>query len=253
MFRQLYQSFAQNIQLIYSRRQWVIVLLLIVLCTSCFWAKSPEVTLNLNVQPASRPGVYNIIGSTNLPDKSRIAVSAIRYLLPTDQQFLAPDKSATYSILDRKIVEIADGKWQAKLNLWQVATNGRLQEAWQLNQSKTGLWLEPNPDVFFLATFDPTEQNWQLGEQLKHTQELRGSLVRFTKEGNPYVQASQTLAIALPTGRTQLTKLQPEDMNGGWGNRYEIKPEPTFVGSVRPQLPKTDQINTPLSPSEFLR
>jgi hypothetical protein len=97
------------------------------------------------------------------------------------------------------------------------------------------------------------EQSWKLGEQLKKTQELRGSLVRFTNEGKPYVQASKSLAIALPVGRTQPPKLQPEDINGGWGNRYEIQPEPFVTNRMRPQLPKTNQINTPLSPSEYLR
>jgi hypothetical protein len=253
MVRKSYQFFSPIIQSLYVRSKWAIALLLLVLCTSCFAAKSPEVTLNLTVQPTNRPGVYNIMGTTNLSDGSQIAVSAIRYLLPTEQQFVGPDPNTAYSILARKIVEVANGKWEATLNLWQIAPDGRLQEAWQLNQSQTGLVFDPASEVSFLATFDPMEQSWKLGEQLKKTQELRGSLVRFTNEGKPYVQASKSLAIALPVGRTQPPKLQPEDINGGWGNRYEIQPEPFVTNRMRPQLPKTNQINTPLSPSEYLR
>lgn len=253
MLCQLCQIFSRIIQSFYIHSKWAIALLLLVLCTSCFATKSPEVTLNLTVQPTNRPGVYNVIGSTNLSDRSQIAVSAIRYLLPTDRQFLGPDPNTAYSILDRKIVEVANGKWEATLNLWQIAPDGRLQEAWQLNQSQTGLLLDPGSEVTFFGTFDPWEQSWKLQQQLKKTQQLRGSLVRFTNEGKPYVQASQSLAIALPVGRTQPPKLQPEDINGGWGNRYEIKPEPFVTNRMRPQLPKTNQINTPLSPSEYLR
>jgi hypothetical protein len=276
MLHQFYQIFSQKIQPLYSQSKWAralrccksvaerspawgvsskaqIALLLLVLCTSCFSPKSSEVRLNLSVQPTSRPGVYNALGSTNLPDQSQITVTALRYLFPKEQQFLAPDPKTTYSILDRQIVKVAKGKWQATLNLWQVAPDGRLREAWQLNQSQTGLLVNPAPEVSFLATFAPVEQSWKLGQQLNKTNELRGSLVRFTNEGQPYVQANQTLAIALPIGRKPPPKLQPEDINGGWGNRYEIKPEPPVASSMRPQPLKTDQIDAPLSPSEFLR
>jgi hypothetical protein len=251
MFRQLNQRFSQTIKSLYAYSKLAIALLLFVLCTSCSSPKSPEIHLKLSVQPSS-PGIYEVIGTTNLPDKSKIAVMALRYLLPKDGQFISSDSKATYSILDRKIVEVAKGKLQATLNLWQIAPDGRLQEAWQLTQPQTSS-LNPAPNVSFLATFDAAEQYSKLQELGLKPQEFRGSLVRFTTEGQPYVWASRTLAVALPTGRRPPPKLQPEDINNGWGNRSEIKPEPRVPSTMRPQPLETDQINMPLSPSEFLR
>ena len=253
MFSQLHQIFSKNIQPLYSYWKLAIALVLLVLCTSCFSPKSSDVSLNLKVQPANRSGMYNVTGTTNLPDRSRIAVSAIRYLFPTEEQSLAPDPNATYSILDRQITEVAQGKWQATLNLWQVAPDGRLQEAWQLNQAQTQLSLNPSPEVSFVAIFDPSAQQLQSQQQGLQAEDLRGSLVRFTTEGQSYVKASQTLPITLPVERRPPPKRETEDINYGWGNRYEIEPEPSVAKTMPPQSLKTDQINSPLSPSEFLR
>ncbi len=252
MFRQLYQIFSDKIQSLYSHRKWVIILLLLSLCTSCFSPKSSEVTLKLSVQSAGRPGVYKVIGTTNLPEHSQITAMALRYLRPTDEQFLASDPNTTYSILDRQITEVAKGKWQAILNLWQVAADGRLQEAWQLNQSQTELALNPSPVVSFVATFDPVNQLSTSQQQL-NPKELHGSLVRFTSEGQPYVQARQTIPLTLPVGRTTPPRLLAEDIYGGWGNRDEIPPEPTVSSKMRPQPLQTKQTNAPLSPAEILR
>lgn len=253
MFRQLYQIFPQKIQPLYSRSKWAIALLLLALCASCSLANSSDVSLKLSVQSATRPGEYNVTGSTNLPDRSQITVSAVRYLFPTDGQLLGPDPNATYSILDRQIAEVTKGQWQANLNLWQVAPDGRLRETWQLNQSQTGLAIDPAPEVSFVATFDPANQRSQSQQQRLKNEEIRGSLVRFTTEGQPYVQASQTLPVALPVGRKAPPKFNPDDINYGWGNRYKIQPEPPVTSTMPPQPPKTDRISTPLSPSEFLR
>ncbi|HEY9667645.1 MAG TPA: hypothetical protein V6C91_12625, partial [Coleofasciculaceae cyanobacterium] len=255
MLRQLHQIFSTKIQPLYSYWKLAIALVLLVLCTSCFSPKPSDVSLDLKVQPANRSGTYNVIGTTNLPDRSRIAVSAIRYLFPTEEQSLAPDPNATYSILDRQITEVAKGKWQVTLNLWQVAPDGRLQEAWQLNQAQTELSLNPSPEVSFVAIFDPSAQRLQSQQQGLQAEDLRGSLVRFTTEGQSYVKASQTLPIVLPveSERRPPPKLEAEDINYGWGNRYEIEPEPSVAKTMPPQPLKTDQTNSPLSPSEFLR
>lgn len=269
MFRQLYQLFYRKIRFLSPVKKWAITVLPLLLCSSCLFSNPPEVSLKLNVQSANRPGMYNVSGSTNLPDRSQIIVSAIRYLFPTEGQRLGPNPNATYSILDRQIAEVVKGNWQASLNLEQIAPDGRVQEAWQFNQSQTELALNPSPEVSFLATFDPFNQRSLASDQddtqtvtrvaqlqspwQGKTQELRGSLVRFTREGQPYVQVSQTIAIPVPTGIRQPPKIPPENLNGGWGNRHEIKPELSISSTMRPQPLKTDQIDAPLSPSEFLR
>ncbi|MGB7443120.1 MAG: hypothetical protein WA919_18805 [Coleofasciculaceae cyanobacterium] len=215
----------------------------------------------MSVQPVNNPGIYNVTGTTNLPDKSQIAIAAIRYLRTDDDTFIDTELDTNYSILDRKIVEIDQGKWQTNLILWQVSPDGRFREAWQLNQPLVGQSLNPTKQVTFIATFDPSAKlpsNSDEGisvseEQEQQVQELQGDLVRFNQEGNPYVQASQSLRIGLPVGRKSPPALRTEDINGGWGNRYELPASQNVVGTLRPQPIETKQINTPLSPPQFLR
>ncbi len=254
MLSQVFQFFHQKIQFLYSRSQWAVILLLLVLCVSCSSSKPPEADLKINVESASRPGSYNVTGSTNLPDQSQITVSAIRYLPATNPQLLGLESDVSYSILDRQMVEVAQGKWETTLNLWQLAPDGRLQEAWQLGASKIGLSLNPSNEVSFIATFDPAAQIQKPQQQQQKTPELEGTLVRFTTEGLPYVKASKTLQIALPAGRRPPPGLKPEDINGGWGNRYEIKPQPPVTKTMDKLPDEPNRKNKPpLSPSEYLR
>jgi hypothetical protein len=248
-----FSSFWQKIKSIYSYSKLAVILLVLVLSVSCSPAKPPDTALTISVQPASSPGLYTITGTTNLPNQSKITVAALRYLRPKSQEFFSSDPQETYAILARKIVKVSQGKWQADLNLWQIATDGRLQEAWQVNQSQTGLLLNPASEVSFIATFDPAGQFLKPEQQQVPIQNLKGSLVRFTNEGLPYVQAIQNLKIALPVGRRPPPILNNEDLNGGWGKRYEIKPERPVANNMRPQSIKTNQTNAPLSPSEFVR
>jgi len=246
-------SFWQKNKPIYAYSKLAAMLLILALCISCSPAKPPNTALTISVQPASSPGLYTVTGTTNLPNKSQITVAAIRYLRPKSQEFFSSDPQETYAILARQIINVSQGKWQADLNLWQIATNGRLQEAWQVNQSQTGLLLNPANEVSFVATFDPTGQFLNPEQQQVQFQDLKGSLVRFTNEGLPYVQAIQNLKIALPVGRRPPPIMKDEDLNGGWGKRYEIKPERPVANNMRPQPIKTNQSNAPLSPSEFVR
>ncbi|HEY9651153.1 MAG TPA: hypothetical protein V6C95_10860 [Coleofasciculaceae cyanobacterium] len=252
MLNPYYEFSLEKIQRFYSRSKGIVILLLVVLCVSCSSAQTSSIDLKLNVQAAGRPGLYGVSGTTTLPDKSQITVAAIRYLRPSSEQSFTPDPKTTYSILDRQLVRVDKGKWQATLNLWQVAPDGRLQEAWQLEQSQAESSLEPAPEVSFVAIFDPAGQLPTSEQQQTSAPELKGSLVRFTNEGAPYLQASQTLRIGLPTGRKPPTGPKPEDINYGWGNRDEIKPEPR-VNRVPTQIFKTRQTDAPLSPSEFFR
>lgn len=246
-------SFWQKIKQLYSYSKLAVTLLVLALCVSCSPAKPPDTALAISVQPASNPGLYTVTGTTNLPNKSQITVAALRYLRPKNQEFFSSDPQETYAILARQIVKVSQGKWQANLNLWQIATDGRLQEAWQVNQSQTGLLLNPASEVSFVATFDPTGQFLNPEQQQVQIQNLKGSLVRFTNEGLPYVQAIQNLKIALPVGRRPPPILKDEDLNSGWGKRYEIKTERPVTNNMRPQPIKTNQSNAPLSPSEFVR
>jgi hypothetical protein len=153
MLSHFYQQFSQKIQRL-AAQKWVVIVLVLVLCVSCAASEPPDIALKVNVEAGTRPGLYNVSGTTNLPNQNQITVAAIRSLRPTNQDFGAEEKG-TYSILDRKSVEVKQGKWQTTLNLWQVAPDGRLQEAWQLGSSQTES-LNPSAEVAFVTTFDPT-------------------------------------------------------------------------------------------------
>lgn len=205
----------------------------------------------MRVTPLGHEGKYEVVGNTNLPDDSRIAVAAIRYLRSDNQ--LSPDiiPEATYSILDYKDVKVNEGKWQITLNLWKIAPNGQFSEEWQLRESELGLELEPEPSVTFLATLSPTTQFSEVERQLnKQGIKVKSTVIRSTADGERYVQASQVLPIDLPTGKTTPPTLRPDDENGGWGPRYLLIPEPPIIYKLeKPALRRT---NEPLSPEEFL-
>ncbi len=234
-------------------------LVLLAVSYGCVQKAPEEAQLEIKgVQSTGSNGIYNILGITNLPDSSQITVAAVRYLRPTEGQsgeLLNNDANTNRSILARQIVEVKQGQWQADLNLWQVAPNGSFQEIWQANQAQ--LKLTPENGVTFIATFDPAGQGQKSEQTSKQpkpeNQKLEGKLLRFTNEGETYMQASQILSIPLPVGKTIPPRPQPEDLNGGWGTRYQIPPQ--SIASKVTLLPqaKFRQTNAPLTPAEFLR
>jgi hypothetical protein len=204
------------------------------------------------VIPLGRSGTYTVVGSTNLPDESRITVAAIRYLRPDNQRSQSLSSKPTYSILAYQDVKVNKGKWQTTLNLWKVAPDGQFQEAWQLEQSKLGLSLAPETEVTFLATVAPTDSLSELEQQLeKQGIKLASRLVRNTADGERYVQASQVLPIALPTGQTTPPQQRPEDVNNGWGPRFLLIPEPPNTNNF--EQPSKRRTDAPLSPAELLQ
>ncbi len=232
-------------------------LTLLVAISGCSEKSQDETLLQIkSVQPAQSNGGYNIVGSTNLPESSKITVTAVRYLRPTNESYTNINRS----ILARKLVEVKEGQWQAEnLNISQVAPDGSIQEPWQADTEQSKL--TPEAGVMFIATYDPASQslalnkqeNKQKSEELKpEYQKLEGKLIRFTNEGEKFVQASQTVAIALPTGKTSPNS-QAEDFNGGWGNRDQIKPQSLASGSILVSPAKSRQTNAPLSASQFFR
>jgi len=243
----------------------VIIALLLILSTGCSQAPLtlqqlpsllPNLSSNANFQirvtPSSPAGVYTVAGDTNLPDESRITVAAIRYLRQDEQRLLYLNPNLTYSILAYEDVKVSKGKWQTTLNLWKVAPNGQFQEAWQLEQSQLELSLKPENDVTFLATVAPTGSLSELEALLqKQGVKLVSNLVRNTVDGERYVQASQVLPIPLPTGQTTPPQLRADDLNGGWGNRFVLIPEPPNINNY--EKPDKRRTTAPLSPNEFLQ
>jgi hypothetical protein len=167
---------------------------------STFFPPALELTID-QVEPTSQPGVYSVSGRATLPDSTRITVSAVRYLQPNLR--LSAAESPPYVILDRQFAEVNQDSWQTRVNLWQVATDGRYQEAWQINSQTAGVDYEPSPAVTFLATLDPIAQPKDLQTRVEQLDEdAQAALMQFTTDGELYVQASQNFDISLPTGST---------------------------------------------------
>ncbi|MEH2395031.1 MAG: hypothetical protein V7K21_26400 [Nostoc sp.] len=243
--------------------QVAICLMLLAASYGCVQKAQEKVVMEIgNIQPISSKGVYNVVGSTNLPESSKITVVAVRYLRPVLGQaeaLLNSDTNTNRSILARQIVEVKQGQWEAALNLWQVSPDGSFQEVWQANPAQIRLF--PEGGVTFVAIFDPASQ-WEqpdnqnsqkLKSENQQLEKIESKLIRFTNEGEKYLQVSQTLTIPLPMGKTMPPRLQPEDLNGGWGNRYQIPPQ--SIASKTTLLPsvKNRQTNAYVTPSEFLR
>lgn len=234
----------------------IVLMPLIILITGCFQQRSPELKISIQVEPYGRPGTYKVKGNTNLPDQSKIEVVAIRYLQSVQQPY--SNKSASpnteYSILARQYVEVNRGNWEAKLNLWEVDSEGYFREAWQINESKAEVEYLPKAKVGFLAIVNPNNQSSELWNRLeKQIDSSNNSFIRFAPDGQWYLQQGEILSVPLPRDKTKPPALKAEDLNDGWGDRSQIRTEITNIKNKF--IPKSlkSQTNAPLSASEFLR
>lgn len=229
----------------------LIGLLSLSLLIGCNATSKSEIALTMQVQPAGRPGAYLISGTTNLPDQSRIRIQGIRYLASTHHNQTADrgQQDLTYSILGRQVAEVSQGKWQATLTLWQVASDGRYQEAWQRDGSGNGR--SPSPDVVVLAMVEPAGQTPLVREALHHLKQQPGSsIVRFNRDGQQYLQIQQPFALALPSGKTTP---QPEAPNGGWGDRAKLQGQGRSGRQAALPAVKQSQTNAPLGAAQVFR
>ena len=239
-------------------KSWLGIALVLFLSTGCsrLLQAKPLQDINLKFTVEEQlPGVYSLAGKTNLPEKSQVMVAAIRYLYPATQASRNFNPNPTYTVLAYQPAEVNSGQWQTRLNLWETALDGRFQEAWQLDQAKLKLALKPSEAVVFLATLAPvdgSDQLQQLENQLaKQKIQLSRQLVHGTADGQQYIQVSQTVAIALPTGSTTAPSLRPDEINGGWGNRFLIPLEPQ--NPIKLERPKERRTNAPATVEEFLK
>lgn len=233
----------------------------ILLITGCSSAQLPtilwqnralqDVALKWQVSPISQPGSYQIAGQTDLPDRTQLTIAALRYLYP-----VAANKklnaNPTYTILDYQSAVVESGKWQTRLNLWQVAADGTFQENWQMEQQGLATRFNPQSEVVFLVSLAPIEQLSTLQQQLAtQGQQLHHGLLRSSSTGERYAQSQQTLDIALPTGNTLAPPPQLEAENFGWGRRYLLPQEPQ--NPTKLEQPSDRLTTAPARPEEFLR
>ncbi|MBW4661628.1 MAG: hypothetical protein KME15_23410 [Drouetiella hepatica Uher 2000/2452] len=225
-----------------SIRRWLLISTLLLLgCSGCAslsgslsQSLTPALEFRMNpVQSGDRPGLYTVSGQTTLPNKTQVTVSAVRYLPK-----VATDQSPSYTLLDRQFAQVSQGAWKTDLDLWQTA-NGK-REVWQ--SSLQGFGVQSNPEVVFLATVDPLQQSTNLQNQLDRLDDSRQlDLVRFTSDGEQYLQVSQALEISPPNGTVPAVTTDRT---------------PQVVPVLQTNSSSVDewkQLPLPLSPDEFLR
>jgi hypothetical protein len=206
----------------------------------------------MKVDPADRPGVYVISGQTNVSDQSRIVVQGIRPFTSSVQP-ISTDDTTNYVILDRQAVVVTQGKWQATLKLWQSTPDGQNQEAWQVNQAQIQR-LQPSTDVVFVAAIDSSSQPKALSQPLDNQgKKLEGANIRFTTDGQWYLQAKQTLTVTPPISKATSTALDANTFDRDQSTRSELSSAPINATAVKlPEL-KEKQSTAPLSFSQRLR
>jgi hypothetical protein len=236
-------------------------LLLLALTTGCSQLRSLPLRLSnqrfdakfsIQVNEATTPGRYDVMGTTSLPDQSRLAVAAVRYLHPVTPLSRKLTSEATYAILAYREVTVTEGKWQVKLNLWRVAPDGHFREVWQFDPSRLNLSVIPDTEVVFIAVPAPLETFPDLEQSLARKKiQIPREMIHTTLEGERYMQASQRLAVSLPTEKISSPPILPQDVNGGWGNRFLILPEPP--NPIQLEASGDRKTNAPSSPDEFLQ
>ena len=199
-----------------------------------------------------------MFGRTAFPDRTALRVAAIRYLYPKAQR---PNAQAlgsrpTYSILaynDSAVVE--NGTWNVPLSLWQTALDGQPLEAWQITQAPLNLQVRPDEKVIFIATLAPgikVDALQSLEQQLlSKNQALDPAVVNRTVNGDRFLQMMQTVDAALPTGKQDPLSAIPDDLNGGWGNRFLMPDEPPNPNNL--EFPANRRTNAAPSEREYLR
>lgn len=214
-----------------------------------------KVELQLQVSPASTPGMYEVTGDANLPNDSQLQVMAVRFLHPANQSSRDLNPKPTYAILAYQTVEVNQNKWQATLNLWKPASDGKYQESWQFEQSKLSLPLDADSGVTFLATYavdDHSKSSLKIDQQLKEQEKiLENGVLLTTVDNRRYVQSLKKLNVPLPQGRTTPPPLKIEDINGGWGKRYLMPGEPP--NTIKLEFPEKRRTDALPSPKEFMQ
>lgn len=210
----------------------------------------------MQVVSGNQSSRYVVSGSTNLPDNTPITVAAIRYFSAENRSAnragaANPLTQTSFAVLDYASTRVTQGKWQAELTLQQQGIDGRQWEAWQMQQSRLGITLQPDQTVSFVTTLESMDQLVPLEQQLAEKGfRLPRGMVRSTAEGQRYAEVVQTIALAAPNpGDKPPAALEPH--NYGWGDRYVLLQEPQ--NPTRLERPTEPQTNAPPSAGEFLR
>lgn len=153
----------------------------------------------MTVESGDRPGVYELSGTTDLPEDTELLVQAVRVLTPTGQSLPEDSSEEHYAILDRDRILVSEGRWAVELQLWENS-NGTSAEYWQMQLPQSDRSFTPDNEVQFTVSMSPTgderalEAQWQ-----KSKQTPSDGVVSFTPDGEWFLQAEESIAITPPS------------------------------------------------------
>jgi hypothetical protein len=170
---------------------------LVTLLSACAQIKPLKPELTIQVQPAGSDG-YTVSGTTNLPDKPRILVQAIRKFNPNNE---AAKRAATYVIVAQQWVDIQEGgSWQATLKLRQAGVNGGSIESWQQHPTEMMTASTAEQQVTFIASTNPISPDLRLEGDTEATTNanLQSEVLQVSVDGSRYLKAKQSLMMPPP-------------------------------------------------------
>jgi hypothetical protein len=167
------------------------VLALLLMAVSCQSAQSPKTELSLQVQGVGSTGTYKVSGRTNLPDRSKITIQAVRTLQVVKNQSNLTNTEPTFAVLAQSQTTVKDGQWNVELKLRQILPDGQSLEPWQLNDAQLGL--KPEPKVQFSAVTEPGDRNFEIDPSGRNRLS-----VRFASNGRSFLQVEEAIALEPP-------------------------------------------------------
>ncbi|MGK7890337.1 MAG: hypothetical protein AB4042_13460 [Leptolyngbyaceae cyanobacterium] len=211
------------------------------------WLTSPMIDLTIvQVNSTGGEGRYQVTGRTTLPDQTEITVSAIRAL-----EAIA-DGTPSYSILDRQIAVVSNGTWETQLNLWRSGPNRQYQEPWQITEGLTTVRFTPLSEVTFAAVLEPKDAaQFRKTVENQDTPALR-RIEQYNDDGELYLRATKTQALALPSGQPSSDTPQPLGLyqTSATVERVNVQPSSDLTPGMGPSGSRSD---LPLSLDAYLR
>ncbi|MGB3615451.1 MAG: hypothetical protein WBA10_16785 [Elainellaceae cyanobacterium] len=223
-------------------------------CLSSAWLRNTFLTVSaeMEVTKLNTQGSYQVSGTIDLPDRTPMGVAALRYLTLNDPIAQNTAGRRVYTLLDYTEVKVSNGTWQTNLDLWQVGADGLFQESWQGYSDRLDWSVTADDEVVFITIPTPTKEIANLEQRLRNRQQrLDDALLRQTFDGVRYAEVAYLDDVPLPEGSSNTLAQDPQAINGGWGRRYILQPEPANPNTL--QQPSDRRTTAPPSPAEFLR
>ncbi len=186
-------------------KQWIAVLLGGCLVVGCTEPTRRRAELTIEVEQLGSPGAFRVGGTTNLPEGTELEIVAVRQVRYQSQAVgnsaVAPFVNV---ILDRDIVNVEWGEWEATMQVYELRPDGRYQEVWESQTDVTALSRTFNEPVEFLAVLSLDRQGDNFFAELDNRYlDLEGPLVQFDADNNFYYAASESRFVPLPQDRLQ--------------------------------------------------